>query len=82
VERVTHLAPALHGGEDAVGGFAPDERLGLVICFGDEAVDGSLQFDDRSEDSAFEPLPGELGEQTSTALAQKQKVGVKWKVKR
>ena len=54
---------ALHGGEDGVGGFGPDERLGHVVGFGDEAVDGGLKLDDRSEDAAFEPVSGELGKQ-------------------
>ena len=39
----------------------PDERLGHVVGFGDEAVDGGLKLDDRGEDAALEPLPGELG---------------------
>src|SRR5262249_24971743 len=33
----------------------------LAVCFGGEGVDSGLQFDDRCEDAAFEPLPGELG---------------------
>src|SRR4029077_11118961 len=57
------LPPAPHGGEDGVGGFGPDERLGFVVCFGDEAVDGGLKLDNRCEDAAFEPLSGELGKQ-------------------
>jgi hypothetical protein len=27
------LPPALHGSEDTVGGFGPDERFGLVVGF-------------------------------------------------
>ena len=57
------MPPAPHGGEDGVSGLCPDERLGLVVCFGDEAVAGSLQFDDRCEDAAFEALPGKFGKQ-------------------
>src|SRR5712664_4123642 len=44
------LASAQHGGEDGVGGFGPDEWLGHVVGFGDEAADGGLKLDDRSED--------------------------------
>ena len=55
------MSPTLDGDEDGVGGFGPDERLGLVVGLGDEAVDGGLQFDDRGEDATLEPLPGELG---------------------
>ena len=47
VDRVYRLSPALDGGEDRVGGFGRDERLGFVVGLGDEAVDGGLQFDDR-----------------------------------
>jgi hypothetical protein len=50
--------------EDGVGGFGPDERLGLVIGLGDEAVDGGLQLDDRGEDAALEALPGEARTRT------------------
>ena len=55
------MSPALDGGEDRVGGFGRDERLGFVVGLGDEAVDGGLQFDDRGEDAALEVLPGEPG---------------------
>jgi hypothetical protein len=40
------LSPALDSGEDCIGGFSPDERLGLAIGVGDEAVDGGLKLDD------------------------------------
>ena len=43
--------------------FGPYERFGVVVGFCDEAVDCSLKFDDRCEDAAFEPVPGELGKQ-------------------
>ena len=57
------MSPALDSGEDGVGGFSPDERLGLSVGIGDEAIDGGLKLDDRSEDAAFEPVSGELGKQ-------------------
>jgi len=57
------LPPALHGDEDGVGGFGPDERLGFVVGFSDEAVDGGLKLDNRCEDAAFEALPGEFDKQ-------------------
>ena len=72
----------LHGSENDVGGFGPEERLGLVVCFGGEAVDGSLQFYDRCEVAAFELLRVSLANRPSTELTQEQEVGVKWKVKR
>ena len=57
------MSPTLDCGEDGIGGFGPDERFGAVIGFCDEAVDCGLQLDDRCEDAAFEPVPGELGKQ-------------------
>ena len=58
------MSPALDSGEDRVGGFGPDERLGFVVGLSDEAVDGGLQLDDRGEDAALEALPGEFGKPT------------------
>ena len=57
------MSPAVDGGENGIGGFGPDKRLGLVVGFSDEAVDGGLKLDNRCEDAAFEALPGELGKQ-------------------
>jgi len=62
------LSPAIDGGENDVYGFGPDERLGFVVGFSDEAVDGGLELDNRCEDAAFEALPGELGKQTFGCL--------------
>jgi hypothetical protein len=61
VDRFSRLSPAVDGGENGIGGFGPDERLGFVVGFSDEAVDGGLKLDNRCEDAAFEALPGELG---------------------
>ena len=58
------MSPTLDSGEDGVSGFNPDERLGLAVGLGDEAVDGGLKLDDRGEDAALEPLPGEFGKPT------------------
>ena len=57
------MSPAVDGGKNGIGGFGPDEWLRLVVGFSDEAVDGGLKLDDRSEDAAFEPVSGELGKQ-------------------
>jgi hypothetical protein len=37
--------------------------LGFEVCLGDEAVDGDLQINDRSEHAALEALARELGEE-------------------
>jgi hypothetical protein len=39
------LSPAVDGGENSIGGFGPDKRLGFVVGFSDEAVDGGLKLD-------------------------------------
>ena len=57
------MSPAVNYGENGISGFGPDEWLRLVVGFSDEAVDGGLKLDNRYEDAAFEPLPGERGKQ-------------------
>ena len=48
---------------------------GLRVVGLDEAVDRSLQFDDRAEHAALEPPPGELGEKVSMAFSHEQRSG-------
>src|SRR3954447_2225438 len=50
-------------GGDLVGGLGPDEGRGIVVVLVDVAVDGRLQLDDRAEDAAPEPPPGQRGEE-------------------
>ena len=63
VDQIQRLVPAAHRGDDLVGIGGPDERLGLPVGLGEEAVDGGLQVDDRGEHAAFQPAVGELGEE-------------------
>ena len=44
-----------------IGG--PGKGFGVVIGFGEIAVDGGLKIDNAVEDAALEPLPGQLGEE-------------------
>jgi hypothetical protein len=58
------LSPTSDLAEDGVGISGPDEGFGLSIVILDEAVDGSLEVDDRAEHAALEPAtrkPGEEG---------------------
>lgn len=55
--------PALDGGDDPVWVGGPDERLGIGILLGDEAVDGGLKIDERVERSPLQAPSGELGEE-------------------
>jgi hypothetical protein len=47
------LVPSVDGGDDFVGIGSPDEWLGIMIGLGNESVDGGLELDERSEDTAL-----------------------------
>ena len=51
-------AMILSGSAVQVNGF------GVFIGFGDEAIDGFLEIDERVEDAAFKPPSCEFGEET------------------
>src|SRR5215813_6377296 len=55
--------PRLTAARMASADLVQTNRLGLVVGFSDEAVDGGLKLDNRGEDAAFEALPGERGKQ-------------------
>ncbi len=55
--------PPFNGGDDFVGICGPCEGLGLLVMFGEEAVDGGLEINDRMEHAALQPPFGELGEE-------------------
>lgn len=57
------MVPALDGGEDLVWICGPDERLRVVVCLGEEAIDGGLEIDDQVEHVALKPTFAELGEE-------------------
>ena len=63
VDRIQHLMPSPDGGDDFVGIGGPGEGLGHLVGLLDEAVDGGLEIDDRSEDAAFQPSLRQLGEE-------------------
>jgi hypothetical protein len=51
------LVPSSDSSDDLFWIGGPDERLWIVVGFGDEAIDGDLQVGEGSEDTAFEPAP-------------------------
>ena len=57
------MLPPFDSGEHAFWVGGPDEGFGIEVCLGDEAVDGDLQINDRSEHAALEALARELGEE-------------------
>ena len=73
---------AIHLGEDLVGGFGPDEGLGVVVVLVDIAVDGGLEIDDRVEAAAPDSSAGERREEGLDGVQPRTEVGVKWKVQR
>src|SRR3546814_17562467 len=48
------MVPAADCGDDLVGIGSPDEGLWIIVGFGEEAIDGGLEVDDRAEDAAFQ----------------------------
>ena len=69
------MLPALDGGDDAVRVGGPDERLRVAVGFGDEAMNGSLQLDDRNT-PRFRRRRVSLAKKPSTALSHEAEVGV------
>ena len=51
-------------GDDGAGLGRPHEGLGVIVGFLEEAVDGGLKIDDRTEDAAFEAALGQFGERS------------------
>ena len=56
--------PTIGGGDDFVWIGGPDEGLWLLVVVGDEAIDGGLEINDRSEDAPLEPPSGQPREQS------------------
>ena len=57
------LVPAPDGGDDFIRIGRPAEGSWSVVGLGDEAFDGGLEIDERSEDAPLEPSLGELGKE-------------------
>ena len=55
--------PAPDGGDDFVGIGDPLEGFGLSVVVVEEAVDGGLKIDDRTEDATLQPALGQCGEE-------------------
>ena len=55
--------PSSDGGDDFVWIGDPGEGPWIAVGLGEEAVDGGLKVDDRSEDAALQAAFGQLGEE-------------------
>ena len=73
--------PSSDGSDDIVGVSLPYEGLGSVDL-GKEAVDGSLEVDDGTEDAAFQAAPGQPCEEAFDRIEPGAEVGMKWKTQR
>lgn len=54
------FASPFNGGEQTFWVGVPEERCGIDVCVGDEAVDGHLRIYDRSEHFMLEALARKL----------------------
>ena len=57
------MAPSFDSSDDFVWICDPGKGFGVFVGFGDEAIDGGLEIDERVEDAAFEPPSCEFGEE-------------------
>ena len=46
------MVPSSDGGDDFVGVCGPGDRLGIMVYLRDETIDGGLEIDHASEDTA------------------------------
>ena len=68
--------------EDDVGGFGPDEGLGVGVVRTEVVLDGGLQVGDAGEGAAPDALPRDLGEEALDQIEPGALVGVKCRWKR
>lgn len=62
-EQNPTLGTLFHSGEDFLKALGPPESFGVLVLFGEEAIDGGLHFDDGSEHATLEPPLGQRGEE-------------------
>ena len=64
--------------EDDIGGFGPDEGLGVIVVLVDVAVDGGLEIDDGLEGAAADAPSGEDGEEAFDGALSAQSLRRRW----
>ena len=60
---VQTCALPIYSSDDVVWISGPGEGFRVIVCFGDEAIDGGLEIDQGVEDAAFELPSCEFGEE-------------------
>jgi hypothetical protein len=63
--------PAPDGGDDFVGIGDPLEGFGLSVVAVEEAVDGGLKIDNRTEDATLQPALAQCGEESEASFLKK-----------
>ena len=79
-EQNPTLGTLFHSGEDFLKALGPPESFGVLVLFGEEAIDGGLHFDDGSEHATYVGAARclvSVAKKASTALSQEAEVGVK-----
>jgi hypothetical protein len=56
----SNVVPSIDGCDVFLSVYSRDKEFGLMVGLGDEAVDGTLELDQRAEDAALEAAPGEI----------------------
>ena len=67
--------PTFNGGDNFVWIGGPRKRFRALIGFGDEAINGGLEIDERMEDAPVEPPFGEFGEEALDSIGPRTRCG-------
>ena len=72
----SNLGATPDGGDDLIGIGGPDERLGAVVGFGEEVLNGGLEIDERRSTPRLSRRLLSLAKKPSTTLSQEADFGV------
>ena len=67
--------PTFNGGDNFVWIGGPRKWFRALVGFGDEAIDGGLEIDERMEDAPVEPPFGEFGEEALDSIGPRTRCG-------
>jgi hypothetical protein len=69
------LVPTFNGGDNLVWIGGPCEWFRALVSFGDEAINGGLEIDERIEDTPVEAPFGEFGEEALDGVGPRTRCG-------